>query len=75
MDLQNIQEQLNMEFAKESTRIIFWFDDKCEYEDEVAELCLDNATLIYYKSFLFCYKKIIFDSTKKRKYSELHFVE
>ena len=45
MDLQNIQEQLNTEFAKESTRIIFWFDDKGEYEDEVAELCLDNATL------------------------------
>lgn len=45
MDLQNIQEQLNTEFAKESTRIIFWFDDKGEYEDEVAELYLDNATL------------------------------
>lgn len=45
MDLQNIQEQLNTEFAKESTRIIFWFDDKGEYEDEVTELCLDNATL------------------------------
>lgn len=45
MDLQNIQEQLNTEFSKESTRIIFWFDDKGEYEDEVAELCLDNATL------------------------------
>lgn len=45
MDLQNIQEQLNTEFAKESTRIIFWFDDKGEYEDEVAELCLNNATL------------------------------
>lgn len=45
MDLQNIQEQLNIEFAKESTRVIFWFDDKGEYEDEVAELCLDNATL------------------------------
>ena len=45
MDLQNIQEQLNTEFAKESTRIIFWFDDKGEYEDEVAELCLNNAKL------------------------------
>lgn len=45
MDLQNIQAQLNNEFAKSSTRIIFWFDDKGEYEDEVTELCLDNATL------------------------------
>ena len=28
MDLQNIQEQLNTEFSKRNTRIIFWFDDK-----------------------------------------------
>lgn len=45
MDLQNIQEQLNNEFSKEDTRIIFWFDDKGEYEDEVSELQLDNAKL------------------------------
>lgn len=45
MDLQNIQDQLNTEFSKEDTRIIFWFDDKGEYEDEVSELQLDNAKL------------------------------
>lgn len=45
MDLQNIQDQLNNEFAKSDTRIIFWFDDKGEYEDEVSELQLDNAKL------------------------------
>lgn len=45
MDLHNIQVQLNAEFSKSDTRIIFWFDDKGEYEDEVAELQLDNAKL------------------------------
>ena len=45
MDLLNIQEQLNNEFSKEDTRIIFWFDDKGEYEDEVSELQLYNAKL------------------------------
>lgn len=45
MDLQNIQDQLNTEFAKASTRIVFWFDDKGEYEDEVAELQLNNVSL------------------------------
>ena len=45
MDLQNIQDQLNTEFSKEDTRIIFWFDDKGEYEDEVSEIQLDNAKL------------------------------
>ena len=45
MDLHNIQVQLNAEFSKSDTRIIFWFDDKGEYEDEVSELQLDNAKL------------------------------
>lgn len=45
MDLQNIQEQLNAEFSKSDTRLIFWFDDKGEYEDEVSELQLDIAKL------------------------------
>ena len=45
MDLLNIQEQLNAEFSKSDTRIIFWFDDKGEYEDEVSEIQLDNAKL------------------------------
>ena len=45
MDLQNIQDQLNTEFSKEEILIIFWFDDKGEYEDEVSELQLDNAKL------------------------------
>ena len=45
MDLRNIQDQLNTEFSKEDTWIIFWFDDKGEYEDEVSELQLDNAKL------------------------------
>ena len=45
MDLQNIHDQLNTEFSKEDTRIIFWFDDKGEYEDEVSELQLENAKL------------------------------
>ena len=45
MDLQNIQDQLNTEFSKSDTRIIFWFDDKGEYEDEVSELQLNNAKL------------------------------
>ena len=45
MDLQNIQEQLNTIFSKSTTRIIFWFDDKGEYEDEVAEVKLEQAKL------------------------------
>lgn len=45
MDLQNIQDQLNTEFSKDSTKYIFWFDDKAEYEDEVSELQLGDVKL------------------------------
>ena len=45
MDLQNIQEQLNTAFAKEDVRIIFWFDDKGDYAEEVSEIQLDTAKL------------------------------
>ena len=45
MELQNIQEQLNTEFAKPEVRIIFWFDDKGDYENEIEELKLDVAIL------------------------------
>lgn len=45
MDLQNIQEQLNIEFAKTDCRVIFWFDDKGDYAEEVSELQLDEAKL------------------------------
>lgn len=48
MDLNNIQDQLNIEFAKSDTRIVFWFDDKGEYEDEISELQLHNANYIFW---------------------------
>lgn len=57
MDLQNIQDQLNTEFSKSDTRIIFWFDDKGEYEDEVSELQLDNARLHILDSTNWLYSK------------------
>lgn len=55
-NLQNIQDQLNTEFAKESTKYIFWFDDKAEYEDEVSELQLGDV------------KVRILDGTKSKQF-------
>ena len=57
MDLLNIQEQLNTEFSKSDTRIIFWFDDKGEYEDEVSELQLVNAKLHILNGINWLYSK------------------
>ena len=47
MDLQNIQNQLNTEFAKSETRIIFWFDDKDI--DYINEKVLDTISNTQYR--------------------------
>ena len=69
MDLQNIQDQLNTEFSKEDTRIIFWFDDKGEYEDEVSELQMDNAKLHILDGTNWFYSKwLLNESNTESKY-------
>lgn len=69
MDLQNIQDQLNTEFAKSETRIIFWFDDKGEYEDEVSELQLGDAKLHILDGTNWLYSKYLLnEEDKESKY-------
>ena len=69
MDLQNIQDQLNTEFAKSETRIIFWFDDKGEYEDEVSELQLGDVKLHILDGTNWFYSKFLLnDEDKEGKY-------
>ena len=69
MDLLNIQEQLNVEFSKEGARIIFWFDDKGEYEDEVSELQLNNAKLHILDGTNWFYSKwLLNESNTESKY-------
>ena len=69
MDLLNIQEQLNTEFCKEETRVIFWFDDKGEYEDEVSELQLDHAKIHILDGTNWLYSKwLLNESDTESKY-------
>ena len=65
MDLQNIQDQLNTEFAKSDTRIVFWFDDKGEYEDEVAELQLGDVKLHVLDGSNWFYSKYLLNEVDK----------
>lgn len=66
MDLLNIQEQLNTEFCKEETRVIFWFDDKGEYEDEVSELQLDHAKIHILDGTNWLYSKWLLNESVQR---------
>lgn len=69
MDLQNIQDQLNTEFSKSETRIIFWFDDKGEYEDEVSELQLGDVKLHILDGTNWFYSKYLLnEEDKESKY-------
>ena len=69
MDLQNIQDQLNTEFAKSETRIIFWFDDKGEYEDEISELQLGDVKLHILDGTNWLYSKYLLnEEDKESKY-------
>lgn len=69
MDLLNIQNQLNTEFAKSDVRIVFWFDDKGEYEDEVSELQLGDVKLhILDGSNWFYSKYLLNESDSESKY-------
>lgn len=69
MDLQNIQDQLNTEFAKPSVKYIFWFDDKAEYEEEVSELDLIEAKLHVLDGRNWFYSKWLFyESDPDSKY-------
>ena len=69
MDLQNIQDQLNTEFVKSETRVIFWFDDKGEYEDEVSELQLGDVKLHILDGTNWLYSKYLLnEEDKESKY-------
>ena len=69
MDLQNIQEQLNTEFAKQETRIVFWFDDKAEYEAEVTELELGSVKLHILDGINWLYSKWLLNEEEPERSS------
>lgn len=46
LNLNQISEKLNEEFRGDSRRIVFWYDDKAEFEADIEELELENAKII-----------------------------
>jgi hypothetical protein len=65
MDLENIQEQLNKLFSKSETRIVFWFDDKADYENEVSELQLGEVRLHILDDSNWLYSKWLLNESEK----------
>ena len=50
MNLKQIIEKLNTEFTGESRKLVFWYDEKGEFADEVDDIQLDNAEVYRLKS-------------------------
>lgn len=47
LSLNQIEEKLNKEFADSGRRIVFWYDDKADFAEEVDNLKLKNAKLYH----------------------------
>ena len=62
MNLQTIQDLLNKEFLGEHRRLVFWYDDNGEFDEDIETLGLSNAKVyrltgdntLYTKYFLEC---------------------
>lgn len=57
MNLKNIQEKLNEMFNQDSRQLVFWYDDKTEFCDEIKNLELDNAKIYHLKKDNWLYTK------------------
>ena len=44
--LNQISDKLNNEFSGDSRKLVFWYDDKGEFEADISELQLENAKII-----------------------------
>ena len=47
LSLKQIVDRLNAEFAGDTRRLIFWYDDKAEFEEDMLGVTLENAEVYY----------------------------
>ena len=67
--LQSIQSKLNEELAQEGRKIVFWYDERKEWVDEIEKIELQNAEVLYsYGNNQFELKYIIEHENPDRNY-------
>ena len=47
MSLKQIEDRLNSEFTGERRKIVFWYDDKRDFVEDIEDLNLENAKIHY----------------------------
>lgn len=72
LNLKQIEDRLNDEFAKEPNdrrKLIFWYDDRAEFVEDVDSLHLDNAKILHLgKDNQFATKLLLEQEDKKTNY-------
>ena len=43
LNLKQITDRLNTEFTGDTRKLVFWYDDKGEFKEDIDSLVLDNA--------------------------------
>ena len=64
-EIQDIKQKLNTEFEKENVRLIFWYDEKKEYEEDIDTLELKNAKIHKLDGKNFFYTKYLLEELDK----------
>ena len=47
LNLKQIIDRLNAEFAGDTRKLVFWYDDKAEFEEDMQGIRLENAKVYY----------------------------
>ena len=47
LNLKQIIDRLNAEFAGDTRKLVFWYDDKAEFEEDMQGVMLENAKVYY----------------------------
>ena len=47
LNLKQIEDKLNSEFTGDSRKLVFWYDDKGEFVEDIKNLELENAKIYY----------------------------
>lgn len=61
LNLKQIEDKLNLEFAGDSRKLIFWYDDNGEFVEDIKNLDLDNAKIHYLTSTNLFYTKVLLE--------------
>ena len=65
MDLKQIESKLNSEFESNSRKLVFWFDDKAQFVDDLDSIKLNHAKVFKLEKDNFFFAKHFFERVDK----------